>query len=114
MTPRRVLVAGTSGSGKSTLARRIAAASDLPYQEIDALRHGPGWQPRASFLDDVDAFTRQPEWVIEWQYSEVATRHPSLEVVRIAGPREAERWLEAGQAVVGASTAPPKRRLRDA
>ena len=66
--PRRILVAGTSGAGKSTLARRIAAASGVPYAEIDALFHGPGWTPRPSFLAEVDAFTSQPGWVTEWQY----------------------------------------------
>ncbi|PWC04345.1 AAA family ATPase [Agromyces badenianii] len=69
--PRRILVAGTSGAGKSTLARRIAAASGLPYQEIDALFHGPDWTPRPSFATDVDEFTAQPGWVTEWQYDSV-------------------------------------------
>ncbi|MBM7830704.1 adenylate kinase family enzyme [Agromyces cerinus] len=66
--PRRILVAGASGAGKSTLARQIAAASGLPFQEIDALFHGPDWTPRPSFVADVDAFTSQPGWVTEWQY----------------------------------------------
>lgn len=69
--PHRILVAGASGAGKTTLARRIAAASGLPYQEIDALFHGPEWTPRPSFVDDVDAFTAQPGWVTEWQYGVV-------------------------------------------
>lgn len=69
--PRRILVAGTSGAGKSTLAKRIAAASGLPYQEIDALFHGPGWEPRLTFEVEVDAFSRRPEWVTEWQYGTV-------------------------------------------
>lgn len=66
--PRRILVAGASGAGKTTLARRIAEASGLPFQEIDALFHGPDWTPRPSFVDDVERFTAQPGWVIEWQY----------------------------------------------
>ncbi|MFF2390024.1 AAA family ATPase [Agromyces sp. NPDC058104] len=69
--PHRILVAGASGAGKTTLARRIAAASGLPYQEIDALFHGPDWTPRPSFVDDVDAFTSQAGWVTEWQYGVV-------------------------------------------
>lgn len=69
--PRRILVAGASGAGKSTLARRIAEASGLPYQEIDALFHGPDWTPLPSFADEVDAFTAQPGWVTEWQYEPV-------------------------------------------
>ncbi|MEJ1086934.1 AAA family ATPase [Microbacterium sp. Mu-80] len=68
-SPRRILVAGVSGSGKTTLARRIAHALDLPNHELDALHHGPGWTPRASFLDDVRAFAATDGWVSEWQYT---------------------------------------------
>ncbi|MFC9558512.1 AAA family ATPase [Agromyces sp. NPDC056965] len=71
LAPRRILVAGASGAGKSTLARRIAAASGLPFQEIDALFHGADWTPRPNFVADVDAFTSQPGWVTEWQYESV-------------------------------------------
>ncbi len=69
--PRRVLVAGTSGSGKSTLARRVAAALDAPYVEIDALFHGSGWTRRPEFEADVERFTAQERWVTEWQYPDV-------------------------------------------
>ncbi|MFF2273797.1 AAA family ATPase [Agromyces sp. NPDC058136] len=72
--PCRILVAGASGAGKTTLARRIADATGLPYQEIDALYHGPDWTPRPSFVDEVDAFTAQPGWVTEWQYEPVRDR----------------------------------------
>lgn len=68
--PRRILVAGGSGSGKSTLSVRLAESAGLPYQEIDALYHGEGWVPRPTFVDEVDAFTAQPAWVIEWQYTQ--------------------------------------------
>jgi len=64
-------VAGTSGSGKTTLAATVGEVLGLPHVEIDALFHGPGWTPRASFIADVDAFTRQDRWVTEWQYSAV-------------------------------------------
>ncbi|WP_205844054.1 AAA family ATPase [Nakamurella deserti] len=66
--PRRVLVAGVSGCGKSTLARRISAAIDRPYVELDALFHGPRWTPRAQFLDDVRALAATDSWVTEWLY----------------------------------------------
>jgi len=69
--PSRVLVAGTSGAGKSTLAQRIAVVLGLPYFEIDALYHGPGWTPRPQFLDEVTARTDEPRWVTEWQYHTV-------------------------------------------
>lgn len=66
--PRRVLVGGTSGSGKSHLARRIGTALGVPYTEIDALHHGPGWAPRPEFLADVERLVSQERWVTEWQY----------------------------------------------
>ena len=67
--PQRVLVAGVTGVGKSTLAVRLARELDIPYTEIDALYHGPGWTPRPSFLDDVAALSASARWVTEWQYS---------------------------------------------
>ena len=66
--PARIVVAGVSGVGKSTLARRISAALDLPYTEIDGLYHGAGWIPRPQFLADVEIFTREAAWITEWQY----------------------------------------------
>ena len=40
---RRVAVVGVSGNGKTTFARRLAAKLDVPYTELDALNHLPGW-----------------------------------------------------------------------
>jgi adenylate kinase family enzyme len=67
--PRRVLVAGVSGSGKTTLARGIAARLGIEYVELDGLFHGPGWEPRPTFLDDVAALVAREAWVTEWQYT---------------------------------------------
>ena len=69
--PCRVLVAGTAGVGKTTTAARIAVMLGVPHVEIDALFHGPDWTPRPSFEADVRAFSAQPAWVTEWQYSAV-------------------------------------------
>lgn len=69
--PRRILVAGTSGVGKTTTARRIAASLGVPHTELDGLFHGPGWEPRATFVADVEAFTSADAWVTEWQYAPV-------------------------------------------
>jgi adenylate kinase family enzyme len=68
-SPRRVLVAGVSGSGKTTLARDIGARLGIEYVELDGLFHGPGWEPRPTFLDDVSALVARDAWVTEWQYS---------------------------------------------
>lgn len=40
---QRVSVSGISGSGKSTFAAALAARLGVPYIELDALNHGPGW-----------------------------------------------------------------------
>ncbi len=64
-TMERVLVSGISGAGKSTLARRLAAAKGLPYQELDALFHGPGWTERPTFVADVEALAAQDRWVFD-------------------------------------------------
>ncbi|HEY0640211.1 MAG TPA: AAA family ATPase [Pseudonocardiaceae bacterium] len=68
--PRRIAVSGTSGAGKSALARTVAAVTGSPYQELDALYHGPGWTPRDSFVADVEAFTSAGAWVTEWQFAQ--------------------------------------------
>ena len=67
--PERVLVVGVAGSGKTTLAGRIAEVLGVAHVEIDALHHGPGWEPRPKFLDDVRALAARPGWVTEWQYA---------------------------------------------
>lgn len=69
--PRRVLVAGTSGVGKTTTAARIASVLEVPHTEIDSLFHGQDWEPRATFTADVEAYTSEPAWVTEWQYTPV-------------------------------------------
>jgi adenylate kinase family enzyme len=66
-----VLVAGVSGSGKTTLAARIGRVLGLPHTELDGLHHGPKWTKRPTFEADVEAFTREPAWVTEWQYASV-------------------------------------------
>ncbi len=65
---QRVLVSGISGAGKSTLARQLAAVLELPYTELDALHHGPGWVKRPEFEDDVAALAASDRWITEDQY----------------------------------------------
>lgn len=65
--PCRVLVAGCSGAGKSTVAAALSERLGIPYHELDALRHGPGWVTRPSFEADVAAFAATEGWITEWQ-----------------------------------------------
>jgi adenylate kinase family enzyme len=88
----RILVAGTSGSGKSTLARRIAHTLALPYFELDALFHAPGWTERATFASDVTAQIARPRWVTEYQYQAVQPR--------LADRAQLLVWLDLPRAVV--------------
>lgn len=66
---RRILIGAPAGTGKSTLARRIHARTGVPYEELDALFHGPGWTELPGFRDDVAAFAARDSWVTEWQYT---------------------------------------------
>jgi adenylate kinase family enzyme len=84
--PRRVLVAGTSGSGKTTLATQVAAVLQVPYVELDALFHGPGWVPRPEFEADVHRFSAGPGWVTEWMYAPVRAH--------LAGRADLLVWLD--------------------
>jgi adenylate kinase family enzyme len=51
------------------LATLVAQSWQLPRAELDALHHGPNWQPRPTFVAEVEAFVQQPRWVTEWQYT---------------------------------------------
>ena len=61
-------MAGPSGAGKTTLAGRIADHLGVEHVEIDALFHGPGWEPRPTFEAEVEELSGRPAWVTEWQY----------------------------------------------
>jgi adenylate kinase family enzyme len=70
---RRVAVVGNSGAGKSWLATRLAAALGVPYVELDAIQHGPGWQelPAEEMRRELD--DRCPAdgaWVADGNYTE--------------------------------------------
>jgi hypothetical protein len=71
---QRVRIAGSSGAGKTTMARALAEWRALPYTEIDALQHGPGWIPRPEFETDVDTMLATGRWVTEYQYPAVKPR----------------------------------------
>jgi hypothetical protein len=67
----RVCVLGSaSGSGKTTLGRALAGRLGVPFFELDALHHGPGWA-EASALElraRVEPLVNLPAWVIDGSY----------------------------------------------
>ncbi len=75
---RRVSVVGTSGAGKSTLARVLAKRLAVPYVELDAFMHQPGWTPRpdAEFMDEVEKATSWPGWVVDGNYMRFVIEGP--------------------------------------
>jgi adenylate kinase family enzyme len=70
---RCVSVVGDSGSGKSTLGRELAARLAVPYVELDAIFHQPGWTPlpEEEFRRRVTAIVSGARWVIDGNYSAV-------------------------------------------
>ena len=69
---------GSSGAGKSTLARAIARRLAIPYVELDAFMHQPGWAPRpdADFMNDVDQATSEGAWVVDGNYMRFVIEGP--------------------------------------
>ena len=70
---RRVSVVGNSGSGKTTLGRNLAAELGVPFVELDAVFHQPGWTelPTDEFRAAVGEVVAGDGWVIDSNYSRV-------------------------------------------
>ncbi len=69
---RKIAVVGVSGNGKTTFARRLAARLDLPYTELDALNHKPGWVEATNdeLRRDVEAVMNSSDgWVLDGSYN---------------------------------------------
>ncbi len=70
---QRISVVGTSGAGKSTVARQLASSLGVPFVELDAIYHQPGWAPLAAaeFRPQVAQLAAGDGWVIDGNYSAV-------------------------------------------
>lgn len=66
----RISVVGVSGSGKTTVGRALAERLGVPYVELDALHHGPGWTEASA--DELRARVAPlvvgERWVIDGNY----------------------------------------------
>lgn len=64
---------GTSGAGKSTIGRQLAQNLGVPFVELDAIFHQPGWVPLPpeEFRRRAAAMAAGDGWVIDGNYSTV-------------------------------------------
>jgi adenylate kinase family enzyme len=64
------VIASASGNGKTTLGRELARRLDVPFVELDALVHGPGWveTPDDELRAEVEPIVASDGWVIDGTY----------------------------------------------
>lgn len=68
---RRVaVIASASGNGKTTFGRELARRLEVPFVELDALVHGPGWveTPDDELRAQVEPILASEGWVIDGSY----------------------------------------------
>ena len=71
MPVRKVVVmASASGNGKTTLGQELAHRLGVPFVEMDALVHGPGWvdTPDDELRAQVEPIVASDGWVIDGPY----------------------------------------------
>src|SRR5207245_2980781 len=68
---RRVaVIASASGNGKTTVGRKLAERLGVPFVEMDALVHGPGWTEISDegLREIVEPIVAGEGWVIDAVY----------------------------------------------
>ena len=67
---RIAIIASASGNGKTTLGRAVAARLGVPFVELDALVHGPGWVEAsdADLRGRLAPIVAATDWVIDGTY----------------------------------------------
>ena len=67
---RFAIVSSASGSGKTTLGRELARRLDVPFHELDALHHGPGWTEATAeeLRARVEPLLAGEGWVVDGAY----------------------------------------------
>jgi adenylate kinase family enzyme len=69
--PRRVqVITSASGNGGTTFARAVATRLGVPFVELDALHHGPGWTEASAeeLRAKVEPIVATDAWVIDGSY----------------------------------------------
>jgi adenylate kinase family enzyme len=64
------VIASASGNGKTMRGRKLAQRLGVPFVELDALVHGPGWveTPDDALRVQVEPIVRSGGWVIDGTY----------------------------------------------
>lgn len=67
---RVAVIASASGSGKTTLGRELARRLGVPFTELDALNHGPGWTEATAeeLRARVEPIVAGEAWVVDGSY----------------------------------------------
>jgi len=70
MMRKVAVIASASGNGKTTLGRELAQRLDVPFVEMDALVHGPGWveTPDDELRAQLEPVLASAGWVIDGTY----------------------------------------------
>jgi adenylate kinase family enzyme len=65
-----ITIIGPSGSGKTTLAAELARTAGFRHVELDALYHGPNWEPCSIGVlrERVAAATEGDDWITDSTY----------------------------------------------
>jgi len=67
---RFAIVSSASSNGKTTLGRELARRLDVPFHELDALHHGPGWTEASAeeLRARVEPLLAGDGWVVDGYY----------------------------------------------
>lgn len=70
MMRKVAVIASASGNGKTTVGRELAKRLDVPFVELDALVHGPGWveTPDDELRAKIGPVIASDAWVIDGTY----------------------------------------------
>jgi adenylate kinase family enzyme len=83
---RIAIVSTASATGKTTLGRELARRLELPFHELDALHHGPGWTEATAeeLRAKVEPLVAGEGWVIDGNYwgklGDLVLRHADVVV----------------------------------